>query len=263
MNGTAPLKRLGIVGFGEFGKLAATHLVGRFAVGVHDDWKSAAEIEAIGARKISFKEAAACDVVVLAVPVQVMEETIRRLAPLVRPGATVIDVASVKMLPSRWLAHYLPENVHVVPTHPLFGPQSVARDGLEGRQFVICPLRGDRHLKVAALGEELGLRVRITTAEEHDREMAYVQGLTHLIGRTLTAMDIPDRALKTQTYQHLLDLTALIGRDSFELFTAIETMNPFARPVTEDFVARASGLLAQVHGDAPPRDESDKSGNGE
>lgn len=247
------MKSLGIIGFGEFGKLIATHLSGRFAIGVHDMVKPVAAIEAVGARPLSLAQAAACDVVVLAVPVQVMEDVIRRIAPMVRPGATVVDVASVKMLPSRWLTEYLPETVHIVPTHPLFGPQSVARDGLVGRQFVICPVHGTQHEKVAALGTELGLRIRITTAEEHDREMAYVQGLTHLIGRTLTAMDIPDRMLKTQTYQHLLDLTALIGKDSFELFTAIETLNPFAREVTEDFVDRATALLALVHDGEPPR----------
>jgi prephenate dehydrogenase len=123
----------------------------------------------------------------------------------------------------------------------------VARDGLTGRQLVICPLRGEQHLKVAALGEEMGLRIRITTAEEHDREMAYVQALTHLIGRTLSSMNIPDEMLKTQSYQHLLDLCGLIGRDSFELFAAIQTLNPFAHEVAGDFVARAGDLLAQVH----------------
>lgn len=241
------MKSLGIIGFGEFGRLAAAHLADRFAVGVHDAHRPAAQIEDAGFRSLPLDEAAAGEVVVLAVPVQAMEEVIARIAPMVRPGATVLDVASVKMLPSRWMARHLPETVHAVPTHPLFGPQSVARDGLEGRQLVICPLRGEQHLKVARLGEEMGMRVRITTAEEHDREMAYVQGLTHLIGRTLTAMRIPDEMLKTQTYQHLIDMTELIGRDSFELFAAIETLNPFAREVTEDFVARATDLLAQVH----------------
>ncbi len=242
------MKSLGIIGFGEFGRLAATHLADRFTVGVHDAHRTEAEIATAGFRPLPFAEVAGCDVLILAVPVQALEEVIVRAAPLVRPNATVLDVASVKMLPSQWLAAYLPESVHVVPTHPLFGPQSVARDGLEGRQLVICPLRGEQHLRVAAIGEEMGMRVRITSAEEHDREMAYVQGLTHLIGRTLTGMHIPDEMLKTQTYQHLLDMTDLIGKDSFELFTAIETLNPFARPITEDFVARAAGLLAQVHG---------------
>ena len=243
------MKSLGIIGFGEFGRLAATRLTQRFDIGVHDAHRSAAEIERSGFRPLPLDQVAGSDVVILAVPVQAMEEVIARTAPLIRPGATVLDVASVKVLPSQWLERHLPESVHAVPTHPLFGPQSVARDGLEGRQLVICPLRGEQHLKVAAFGEEMGMRVRITSAEEHDREMAYVQGLTHLIGRTLTAMGIPDEMLKTQTYQHLLDMTELIGRDSFELFTAIETLNPFAREVTEDFVARATDLLTQVHGD--------------
>ena len=241
------MKSLGIIGFGDFGRLTAEHLAGRFAIGVHAPRRSDAEIEAFGYKALSLEQAAAQDVVVISVPVQKMEQVIRQIAPHVRPGATVIDVASVKMLPSQWLARYLPENVHVVPTHPLFGPQSVARDGLAGRQLVICPLRGDQHLKVAALGEEIGLRIRITTAEEHDREMAYVQALTHLIGRTLSSMNIPDEMLKTQSYQHLLDLCGLIGRDSFELSTAIQTLNPFAQEVAGDFVARAGALLAQVH----------------
>jgi len=242
------MKSLALIGFGDFGRLAANELAGRFDIGVHDPHKDAATIAAQGFRPLSFEEAATSDVVILAMPVQAMEEAIRRLAPLVRPGATVIDVGSVKMLPSRWLMHYMPESVHIVPTHPLFGPQSIARDGLHGRQFVICPARGDQHLRVAALGRAMGMRVRITSAEEHDREMAFVQALTHLIGRTLVGMNIPDEMLKTQTYQHLLDLTGLIGKDSFELFTAIQTLNPYAHEIAGDFVARAADLLTQVHG---------------
>ena len=240
------MKTLGIIGFGQFGSLAAATLADRFDIGIYDAQLGDADIRSAGFSPLPLEKAAACDVVLLAVPVQVLERLILDIAPMVRPGATVIDVASVKMLPSRWLSDHLPAATHIVATHPLFGPQSAARDGLAGRQLVICPIRGEQHLKVAALGEELGLRVRITTAEEHDREMAYVQALTHLIGRSLSAMDIPDESLKTQTYQHLLDMTGLIGNDSFELFTAIQTMNPFARGVVDEFVAQARELLAKT-----------------
>jgi len=243
------MKSLGIIGFGQFGQLIAAQLAERFHIGVHDAHVADAVIQAAGFTALSLEQAAASDIVVIAVPVQVMEDIIIAAAPHVRPGATIVDVASVKMLPSRWLAQHMPDNVHIVATHPLFGPQSAAQQGgIAGRQLVICPIRGNQYLKIAALGEELSLRVRITSAEEHDREMAYVQALTHLIGRSLSAMDIPDESLKTQTYQHLLDLTGLIGKDSFELFTAIQTMNPFAQEVVEEFVNRASGLLEQVNG---------------
>jgi len=242
------MKTLGIIGFGQFGRLVAAQLADRFHIAVHDAHVANDIIATAGFGALSLEQAAASDIVIIAVPVQAMEQVIRAAAPHVRPGATVVDVASVKMLPSRWLMQYMPDTVHIVATHPLFGPQSAAKqDGIAGRQLVICPIRGEQHLKIAALGEEMGLRVRITSAQEHDREMAYVQALTHLIGRSLSTMDIPDESLKTQTYQHLLDLTGLIGKDSFELFTAIQTMNPFAQDVVDQFVTRASDLLKQAN----------------
>lgn len=252
------MKGLGIIGFGQFGQLAARELASRFDVTVHDPAVGAAVIAGAGHRPGDLAAAARQDVILLSVPVQVLEATIRQVAAIARPGATIIDVASVKVLPSRWLCDHVPGTMDIVPTHPLFGPQSAAQ-GVAGRQLVLCPARGDAHLKVAALGEDMGMRVRIVTAEEHDREMAYVQALTHLIGRSLSAMHIPDEMLKTQSYQHLLDLCGLIGNDSFELFSAIQTLNPYARDVARDFVARASGLLNAVdglpaaNGDTPPR----------
>jgi prephenate dehydrogenase len=139
----------------------------------------------------------------------------------------------------------LPAHADLVATHPLFGPQSAAH-GLAGLRLVVCPVRGGRHQQVADFGRSLGLTVTVTTPEEHDREMAYVQALTHLIGRSLVNLGIPDEQLKTQSYQHLLDLCGLIGADTFELFTAIQTQNPFARQVVTAFVDQAKDLLKQV-----------------
>jgi prephenate dehydrogenase len=198
---------------------------------------------AIGVTVGTLEAVAACDVVMLAVPVQAMAATVAAIAPFVRPDALVIDVASVKMLPARWMLEALPESVDIVATHPLFGPQS-ARDGLAGQPLVVCPVRGEAHHKVAEFGRSLGLAVSITSAEEHDREMAYVQALTHLIGRTLVNIRIPDEELKTNSYQHLLELCGLIRDDTEELFFAIQNLNPYAEEITRQFIAEANGLLA-------------------
>ena len=40
----------------------------------------------------------------------------------------------------------------------------------------------------------------------HDQQMAYVQALTHFIGRAVNDMDIPDVEQKTVAYQYLLDI---------------------------------------------------------
>lgn len=238
------MNRFGIIGFGRFGQLAARNLRTHFEVVVTDLGDIADAAAAIGVRAGTLADAADCDIVTLAVPVQAMQGVIAQVAPMLRPGALVLDVASVKTLPARWMAEGLPETVDIVATHPLFGPHS-ARNGFEGQPLVICPVRGDRHERVAAYGRSLGLKVSVTTAEEHDREMAFVQALTHLIGRTLENIRIPDEQLKTSSYQHLLELCALIRDDSKELFFAIQNLNPYAPEITQRFIAEANGLLAE------------------
>lgn len=244
------MKTLGLIGFGQFGRLAAKHLKDRFDVLVADAAPGAPEAaRALGVAFGSVEEAAARQIVVVAVPVRVMRDVFAQIAPHLRPGALVVDVGSVKMLPARWMQDILPPTVDLVATHPLFGPQS-AKTGLEGLRLVVCPIRGERAEQVARFGRDLGLTVTVTTAEEHDREMAYVQALTHLIGRSLVNLNIPDEQLKTPSYQHLLELCGLIGSDTFELFTAIQTQNPFASEIAEAFVAEARGLLHRVKGES-------------
>lgn len=238
------MNRFGIIGFGRFGQLAAHNLREHFDVIAADTDDITDAASAMGVRAGTLAEAADCDIVTLAVPVQAMVGVIAQIAPVVRPGALVLDVASVKVLPARWMLEGLPSTVDIVATHPLFGPHS-ARNGFEGQPLVICPVRGDRHERVAAYGRSLGLKVTITSAEEHDREMAYVQALTHLIGRTLENIRIPDEQLKTSSYQHLLELCALIRDDSKELFYAIQNLNPYAAEITQRFIGEANGLLAE------------------
>lgn len=241
------MKSLGLIGFGQFGQLAAGVLKSHFDVLVWDPAPSAAEqAQALGVGFGPIEAAAAREVVVVAVPVPAMRQVFAAIAPHLQAGALVVDVGSVKVMPAQWMTELLPGSVDIVATHPLFGPQSVARDGLPGLRFVVCPIRGDRHEKVAAFGRSLGLAVTVTTPEEHDEEMAYVQALTHLIGRSLVNLGIPDERLATQSYQHLLELCGLIGADTFELFTAIQTQNPFAPKVVRAFVEEAKSLLDQV-----------------
>jgi len=240
------MKTLGLIGFGQFGRLAAASLKPHFDVLVSDAAADAAS--AAAALRVEFgsaEQAAARDIVIVAVPVRAMQAVFEQIAPYLKPGALVIDVGSVKMLPARWMLETLPDHVDIVATHPLFGPQS-ARDGLSGLRLVVCPIRGDRADCVADFGRSLGLTVSVTSPEEHDREMAYVQALTHLIGRSLVNMQIPDEQLKTPSYQHLLELCGLIGGDTFELFTAIQTQNPFAAEVAGAFVKEAQDLLDRV-----------------
>lgn len=247
---------LGLIGCGAFGEFALRHLTPFFRVRVHDAHRDLAPVAARwNVEPVGLAAAASADIVVLAVPVQQLEALALALAPLLRPGALVVDVASVKLRPTEILTRLLPPHVDIVGTHPLFGPQS-GRLGIAGLNVAVCPVRGGRAPAVEAfLRERLSLNVIRTDPERHDRELAYVQGLTHLIAKILVEVEITDIRQTTRTYELLMQSVEIVRYDSDELFHAIESLNPFVGEAKERFFDAARRLEARLDaggGDARP-----------
>ena len=94
---TAPL--VGIIGFGRFGPLLARLLTPAHQVLVYDLADVSESARAEGARAVSWEELAAAETFFVAVPIRRFKEVVARLSKVVRPGATVIDVCSVKVYP--------------------------------------------------------------------------------------------------------------------------------------------------------------------
>ena len=234
---SSPLPRLGLIGFGAFGRLTARHLAPWFEVIAHDPATTDGEGVATLA---DLATAAACPVVILAVPVGTLEETLRAITPHLRPDALVIDVGSVKVKPAKVMLDGLPVGVGIVGTHPLFGPQS-GKDGIAGLRIAVCPVRGDKAAwRVAAFCRKaLGLKVFVVTPEDHDREAATVQGLTHLIAKVLLAMEPLPSRMTTASFERLMQAVDMVRHDSPAVFRAIEHANPYAAEVRERFFSLA------------------------
>lgn len=240
---------LGLIGFGAFARLAAGHLRPWFRLRAYDPALPCAGSDAAsGVALVPLAEAAGCDLVVLAMPVERLAEAVAAVRPHLRPGALVLDVCSVKSEPARLLAAELPAWVEVVGTHPLFGPASAAQ-GVKGLKIALCPIRGRRTRRVAAfLRAALGLKVVITTPEEHDREAAVVQGLTHLVARVLVQMEPLPSRLTTASFDLLMGAVAMVRHDPQALFLAIERANPYAAAARERFFTLAEALRNDLEG---------------
>ncbi len=236
--------RLGLIGYGAFGRLTARHLSAWFDILAHDP----AAIDGDGvAALVSLEEAAACPIVVLAVPVEALEVTLDAIWPHLAADALVIDVGSVKVKPARLMVERLPEGVRVVGTHPLFGPQS-AKDGVAGLRIAVCEIRGTKDARrVAAFCRHaLKLKVFQVSPEDHDREAATVQGLTHLIARVLLAMEPLPTRMTTASFERLMQAVDMVRHDSPAVFRAIERDNPFAAEVRERFFALAEAARGEL-----------------
>jgi len=236
--------KVGLFGFGGFGRLIAEHLASHVELRIHDPYKSV-----LGG--VSLVEVAQADVIILAVPVSEIRSICEDIAEFLRPGAVVVDVGSVKIAPIADMVECLPDHVQIVGTHPLFGPQSAA-DGVAGHKLSICPVRGDawRSIRVF-LARQLKLKVITCQPEDHDREAAMVQGLTHLIAKVMTDMGpLPER-MTTTSFDLIARAVEMVKDDPPTVLHAIESANPFASAVRENFFQRADILRAQFDGTVP------------
>jgi prephenate dehydrogenase len=229
-------KTMGIIGIGNFGQFIVPHLTPYFDVFIHDLADTSEIAAQLAVTSASFSQAASCDVVVFAVPVQNLKPVLIAASEFIQPNAIALDVSSVKVKPVELMKSILPESVRILGTHPLFGPES-GKSGIKGLKVVLCHVRGIDIQPIKLFCEnELKLEVLERSAQEHDKEMAMVQGLTHFLARALVKMDLQPCEMDTLSYNRMFDIMKLVGHDSMALFKTIQNENPYTDKVRADFV---------------------------
>lgn len=237
---------IGIIGFGQFGQFMSRHLMPFFNVSVCDNSDLKHQAKEIGVRWSAFEEAVSKEIVIFAVPLKSFEEVLKRAVPFLRNDALCLDVCSVKIRPIEMMLETLPSSVEIIGTHPLFGPQS-GRESIAGLRIAFCPVRTTKANEVKNfLQNELKLSVLEKTPEEHDREMAHVQALTHFVARALFEMHVEDSDLATVSYEELMKAAALLSEDSWELFQTIQLGNPFAEAKRKMFIEKLAEIEKRV-----------------
>ena len=129
------------------------------------------------------------DLVILCVPVGLCGAIAQEIAPVLRHGAILTDVGSVKAAIVRDVAPYVPAGVDFVPAHPIAGteqsgPEAGFAELFDGRWCILTPEPGTNAAAVermAAFWRALGSNVEIMTPEHHDLVLAITSHLPHLI----------------------------------------------------------------------------------
>ena len=167
------------------------------------------------------------DCVILCTPVGTYADLAAAIAPHLAPGAILSDVGSTKQSVIRDVGPLVPAGVHFVPAHPLAGTEHSGPDAgfatlFEGRWCLLTPPPGTNPAAVAAietLWRRMGSMVSVLDAAHHDRVLAIVSHLPHLIAFTIcgTADDLAD-----ETRGQVLQFAATGFRD----FTRIAASDP-------------------------------------
>lgn len=230
--------QIGLIGYGRFGKLFTREMlpyadIQTWDIATNGCIKDDTYFKAIHQKNI-----------VLAVPMQCLAQVCSAITDDLQPGQRVIDVCSLKSFATKIMLDTFSPTIDVVPTHPLFGPQS-AKNGIDGQKIAICRGRGDNLSVINFCKGVLGLEVIECTPEKHDEEMT-TQLLTHFIGRVAERMGIQRVDMSTQSFEDLMDIIELVKGGSAELFLDMQTLNPFGKDFREKFIFEAIKLHADI-----------------
>jgi cyclohexadieny/prephenate dehydrogenase len=173
------------------------------------------------------KAVVGADCVMLCAPVGAYAALAEAIAPNLSPGCIVTDVGSTKQSVIRDVGPLIPSGVHFVPAHPVAGTEYSGPDAgfttlVQGRWCLLTPPPGTDEAaveKIAELWRRCGSMVESMEAGHHDRVLAIVSHLPHLIAFTIcnTAEGLED-----ESRQEVLKFSASGFRD----FTRIAASDP-------------------------------------
>lgn len=178
------------------------------------------------------------EVVILSVPMGAALSLSKKIGPLMSRDQLLMDFCSLKeTILKAMLCH---SSAQVIGTHPLFGPFTRS---LHGQNVIVCPGRGKNWLEwlERELRERGGIVTRMDPAA-HDRNMAVIQGLTHLLticmGRTLQKMNMTlDETIpcSTPVFRIHADLIGRLFAQDLNLYADLIAENGYVGEAVETF----------------------------
>jgi len=238
--------QIGIIGFGTFGQFMAEHLKSKAGVFVTDIVDKTKEAKKIGVTFTTLDKVCSKKIVILSVPMSVFVKTLKTIKDKLTPGTLVLDVCSLKIFSCKSMKEILPENIEIIGTHPLFGADS-AKHSIKNMKLALVNVRSKKISEVQNFCESLGLQVFVTSAEDHDKKMAYTQALTHFIGKVAERMKLTRFDVCTKTYEDLMDIIDIIKNDDPRLFSDIQNMNSYAKKVRDQFIKESEKLNKELN----------------
>jgi len=169
------------------------------------------------------------DLVIVSVPVGASGAVAAEIAANLKPGAIVTDVGSTKGSVIAQMAPHMPQGVHFIPGHPIAGTEYSGPDAgfiglFKGRWCILTPLPQTDETakaKLRTFWETLGSMVDDMDAEHHDKVLAIVSHLPHIIAYNIvgTADD-----LEAVTESEVIKYSASGFRDFTRLAASDPTM---------------------------------------
>ena len=237
------MNSVGIIGFGRFGKILSNILQKGFMIKVYD-------IQSIsyhnGVQFTSLEEVLKENVIFIAVPIRHFESLINNISGELKNDSTIIDVCSVKKYTSDVMKNILPEEIGIISSHPMFGPDSyLSNKKLKMMMHSTRDVHNQYDFWKKFFSDQ-NIKILEMTPDMHDRLAAKTQGVTHFLGRTLKEFGIQKTNLDTQGFRDLIDLVEQTCNDTWELYADLQTYNPYTEQMINNLKNSVNVLEKQL-----------------
>ncbi|MAJ43345.1 MAG: prephenate dehydrogenase [Candidatus Marinimicrobia bacterium] len=220
------MKKIGIIGFGRFGKVLAQILQKGFDTFVYDLNSKEQHDRVIFT---SLENILKMETIFICVPIRELKNVIQNIRLKLNLNTTIIDVCSVKLYPKEIMEKYLPENIGYIASHPLFGPDSFSFN--KNLKMMMSPEKDIYNVFEywADFFRGQGIEIINITPDMHDKLAANSQGITHFIGRSLTYFGAKRTIIDTKGFRSLLNLMEQTCNDTKELYEDLQVYNPYTK----------------------------------
>ena len=239
------MKKVGLIGYGRFGKVLHDVLSKEYQVQVYDANIKDGE----GIELCNKDEVLEHFLVFISVPIREFKQTIIDISGNKLYNTTIIDVCSVKVYPVDIMKKYLPDSVGIIASHPHFGPDSFSP--FRELKTTLYPIRDiyNRYQELKNLFERQSIRTVELSPEEHDRMAASSQGITHFIGRVLDEAGVKSTQINTHGFNELLAVIEQTCNDSWDLFKDLQKYNPYTEEMIDSLVDTIKEMYKDIKQD--------------
>ena len=157
------------------------------------------------------------DIIIFALYPEVFVEWIEKYSNLIKPGTLITDVCGVKSGIVDRVQALLPKDVEFISAHPMAGREGSGVENSDanvfhGANYIVVPTEKNSPEAIedcSMLGRLLGFgRISVLSAKEHDKMIAFLSQLTHVIAVSLMNCNSKE-GLEAYTGDSFRDLTRI------------------------------------------------------
>ena len=200
------------------------------------------------------------DLVVVAIPVNVIVEQLPIILSNISDNTLVIDAGSTKEAICQAVKNH-PRRRNFLATHPIAGtefsgPSSAIHSLYKGQTNIICQVEETAFKlqeKALKLFDGMGMRIRYMKPKAHDQHIAYVSHLSHIssfmLGKTVIEKEKNERDIFDMAGSGF-ESTVRLAKSSPEMWTPIFRQNKINILKTlEEYIANLSQFKHHIEND--------------